>query len=73
MAIKRIDPALCVGCGMCEMCCPADVIRTDNESKRAYVKYSEDCVMCFFCMSECPKNAIVMSPDIVSPIFASWG
>jgi NAD-dependent dihydropyrimidine dehydrogenase PreA subunit len=73
MAIERIDPRLCIGCGLCFNSCPADVIRMDSESKKAVPKYPEDCVLCFWCLSECPVNAIVMTQFKTAPLMTSWG
>ena len=73
MAIERINTELCIGCGLCVNCCPGDVIRLDNERKKAFVKYPEECSMCFFCLSECPQKAIIMSTTKESPLFTSWG
>ena len=44
MAIKSIDNQLCTGCGVCVKSCPADVIRMDLKSKKAVIRYQEDCV-----------------------------
>ncbi len=73
MAIERIDTELCNGCGLCVNCCPADVIRMDKESGKAFVRYPEDCLLCFWCLAECPQRAIVMSTLKKSPLFTSWG
>ena len=73
MAIGKIDAGLCSGCGKCEICCPADVIRMNKETRKACVQYPEDCVMCFWCLSECPQDAISMSAGKASPLFTSWG
>jgi len=73
MAIEKIDRDRCIGCGNCERCCPADVIRIDEESTKALIQYPEDCVMCFWCLTECSQNAITMSDQKTSPYFTSWG
>jgi len=73
MAIERIDAELCNNCGRCVRSCPADVIREDKEIKKATVQYPDDCVMCFWCLAECPKNAITMSAAKTAPLFTSWG
>jgi len=44
MAIDEIDPELCNGCGMCVNSCPMDVIRMDGKSRKAIIKYPEDCM-----------------------------
>lgn len=73
MAIKKIDLELCISCGKCERCCPADVIRINKENKKAFIQYPEDCVICFWCLLECPTNAITVSEVKTSPYFTSWG
>jgi NAD-dependent dihydropyrimidine dehydrogenase PreA subunit len=73
MAIEGIDPGLCNGCGICVSSCPADVIRMDKESKKAVVKYPQDCIVCCWCLAECPQKAILFSPVKTSPLFTSWG
>ena len=73
MAVERIDPELCIGCGLCYQSCSADVIRMDEKSGKAVVKYPQDCVLCAWCIAVCPQNAIVFTPGRTSPIFFSWG
>lgn len=73
MAIEKIDQELCIGCGLCFNVCYADVIRMDNEIKKAEVEYPEDCAACCWCVALCPKNAIVFTPVKTSPVFTSWG
>jgi NAD-dependent dihydropyrimidine dehydrogenase PreA subunit len=73
MTIKRIDKGLCNGCGICVNSCPTDVIRLDRQSKKAVIKYPEDCMLCEWCKTDCPQHAISISPDKVSPLLTSWG
>ena len=73
MAIERIDAVLCNGCGICVKSCPADVINMDKESKKAVIRYPQDCVICCWCLAECIQDAIVFTPVETSPLFTSWG
>ena len=73
MAIERIDTELCVGCGICVESCPMDVIRMDDETKKAVIKYPADCQLCELCKIDCPENAIYISPKKVIPYLTSWG
>ena len=73
MSIERIDPELCNGCGICVNICPMDVLRMDNKSKKAVIQYPEDCMLCEFCVLDCPENAISVSPEKSSPLIVSWG
>ena len=73
MSIERIDLELCNGCGICVNSCPMDVIRMDEEGKKAVIKYPEDCMLCGWCEEDCPENAISISPEKTSPLIVSWG
>jgi NAD-dependent dihydropyrimidine dehydrogenase PreA subunit len=64
MTIESIDTDLCNGCGICVDTCSADVIRMDDEEKKAVIKYPEDCLSCALCEFECPQNAIYVSPTV---------
>ena len=72
MTIERIDPDLCNGCGICINVCSMDVIRMDDDSKKAVIKYPEECMCCAFCEYECPEKAIYVSPVRYAPIAQSW-
>jgi NAD-dependent dihydropyrimidine dehydrogenase PreA subunit len=73
MAVERIDSEKCVGCGLCFDSCSADVIRMDEKTGKAFVKYPQDCVVCAWCIAGCPVEAIVFTPGRTSPVFTSWG
>jgi len=62
MAIERIDNGLCNGCSICSDTCSSDVIWMDEKTKKAFIKYPEDCTVCGLCELECPVRAIFVSP-----------
>ena len=72
MVIERIDQELCNGCGICVNTCSMDVIRMDKETKKAVIKYPEDCMCCDYCELDCPTHAIYVSPDKHSPVMVAW-
>lgn len=59
--IRSIDKRTCIGCTICEMICPGDVIVMDSEEKAA-IKYPKDCWTCFSCELACPVKAIDVHP-----------
>lgn len=73
MAIEKIDPERCTGCGTCVDSCSMDVIRLDDATGRAVVRYPEDCMLCGWCVVACPENAVTVSPHKTSPVIVSWG
>ena len=73
MAIERIDTDLCNGCGICVDSCSMDVIRMDDVTRKAIIKYPDDCMLCLICELDCPQNAIYVSPKKTLPIMLSWG
>lgn len=60
--IMTIDGVLCVGCGNCDSVCPMDVIYMNIGTRKAEIKYVDDCQTCFNCEVECPTNAIFVDP-----------
>ncbi len=72
MAIERIDQELCVGCAICVDSCSMDVIRMDEKSGKAVIRYGEDCVLCGFCGRDCPEKAISLSPVMYAPPTVAW-
>ena len=61
LMIRMINQMVCVGCGICEMICPGDVIVMDDQ-KKAGIKYPGDCWTCFSCEMACPVKAIDVHP-----------
>jgi len=50
-----------------------DVIRMDEEGKKAIIRYPEDCMLCGWCVVDCPEEAVYISPEKRSPLIVSWG
>lgn len=72
MAIERIDESKCIGCGTCVISCPMDVLRMNEESGKAEVRYPEECVVCCICVADCPCSAIEVSSG-KRPVWFSSG
>ncbi len=51
------DYEKCTKCGTCYSLCPLDVISLEEDGK-PYVKYPDECQLCFICQVECPAGAI---------------
>ena len=73
MAVKNIDKELCTGCGECVKSCAVDVIRIDEEKKKAIIVYPQDCMLCEMCIFFCPTNAITLTPERSMDFMLSWG
>ncbi len=56
LGVKEIDSFRCIGCGVCVHSCMNDVIRMKRG--QAYIAYQDDCCACFFCVEDCPREAI---------------
>ena len=61
MAIERIDSQLCDGCAICSDTCSSGVIWMNERTKKAFIKYPEDCTVCGLCELERPVRAIFVS------------
>jgi NAD-dependent dihydropyrimidine dehydrogenase PreA subunit len=72
MTIEKIDIIKCDGCGICVNSCPTDVIRMDEKTKKAVIRYPQECNNCDYCELDCPKQAIYVSPERHSPLMVGW-
>ncbi len=72
MAIEKIDQDMCVGCGVCVIACAVDVIRMNKETKKPYIAYGEDCILCDMCTWHCPTKAITVTPEMVQRVTMAW-
>ena len=52
----KIDPAKCIGCGICAMNCPTQNVKIENGKALA----SSKCTMCYRCIDHCPKQAMTL-------------
>lgn len=56
-ALLRIqcDTSKCVSCGKCKQVCPMEVDMTNPSRNR---ENGTECILCFECVKNCPKNAL---------------
>jgi NAD-dependent dihydropyrimidine dehydrogenase PreA subunit len=72
MGIRKIDCGRCTGCEVCVDHCPMDVIRMDEQTGKAFIKYLRDCQSCFLCELDCPAGAIYVTPERERRIPLPW-
>ncbi|RJP23919.1 MAG: 4Fe-4S dicluster domain-containing protein [Candidatus Abyssobacteria bacterium SURF_5] len=65
-----VDKELCIGCGNCQLCCPAEPnvfeIRIDEgwREDKSFVINPDSCIECALCVNQCPVQAITLvGPD----------
>jgi len=54
----RIDPALCVGCGMCEMVCETEAFNARGPVASVRKLFNYECTRDHACAKNCPTGAI---------------
>lgn len=68
MALKRIKEDLCLpNCGLCVEECPYDVLDIDKATRKAFIRYPNDCHECYYfymCARVCPTKAIETDPKV---------
>ncbi len=57
-----LDGEKCVGCGMCLMVCPQEVLCMDNGS--AAIHDRDRCMECGACARNCPTEAITVKAGV---------
>jgi len=72
MPIESIDLEACTGCGICDRSCPMDVIRIDEATHKAVIRYKVDCMACFNCEMFCPEKAVYCTPEKGMPGILMW-
>ncbi|WP_216902114.1 NIL domain-containing protein [Synechococcus sp. CCY 9618] len=55
----RIDPDLCVDCGICSSVCPSGALSFTAASQRLHFEASR-CLVCEQCIPSCPLEAITL-------------
>ena len=72
--IYKIDPTLCIDCGVCGKYCPAAAIQDDSGNIIENIKHKdmpkafvmeENCTGCVWCVDICPFDCIIMSDSSV--------
>ena len=51
----KLDPAKCVGCGLCAKMCPPQSLRIVGGKAKFRLA---NCIRCYCCQEHCPKGAI---------------
>lgn len=68
----RLNPEICVGCGVCENVCPHGVFRVTNGT--AEIVDLNGCMECGACANNCAVQAITVTPGVgcAAAIVQSW-
>ncbi len=63
----KVDPRLCVGCGICINSCPVEgrALNFPEKGKRV-PRYDRDkCIRCYCCQEMCPQKAIYLARPLI--------
>ncbi|MDR1580521.1 MAG: 4Fe-4S binding protein [Synergistaceae bacterium] len=68
----RLNPEICVGCGICVDVCPHGVFHI--EGGKARIEDLDGCMECGACALNCPKEAISVNANVgcAAAIIAGW-
>ena len=68
----RLDPGLCIGCGMCREVCSHDVFR--QEGRKMALALPDACIECGACALNCPVKAISVDAGVgcASGMITEW-
>jgi NAD-dependent dihydropyrimidine dehydrogenase PreA subunit len=68
----RLDPEACVGCGVCTLVCPHQVLQIID--KKAKLEDIDGCMECGACANNCPVQAITVQPGVgcAAYIIQTW-
>ncbi len=58
-----LDKEKCVGCGMCIIVCPHDVLAMNNR-RHAKIKKRDACMECGACARNCPADAVTVQAGV---------
>ena len=54
----KIDEEKCIGCGNCEIICPAELFKIVNDRAELDSNYKKKCLECAHCWVMCEQEAI---------------
>lgn len=57
-----LDQEKCIGCGLCLIVCPHDVIGMNNSHAR--IKNRDACMECGACTRNCPTEAVTVNAGV---------
>jgi NAD-dependent dihydropyrimidine dehydrogenase PreA subunit len=68
----KLDPAVCMGCGVCATVCPHRCFEISDHKAR--IVDQDACMECGACLRNCPVQAIALRPGVgcASYIIKAW-